>query len=112
MGFALNTGANTLVIRTKNDFGLILSNDLPPLGSASRGLRIVNESWNPARTELTLNVSGLSGARYELSIWNSSQISSVEGATVTKSGKLLIDMPKGAAESYVPQTIVIHFQRS
>jgi hypothetical protein len=27
-------------------------------------------------------------------------------------GKLLIDMPKGAAESYVPQTIVIHFQRS
>jgi glycogen debranching enzyme len=112
VGLALNTGANTVVIRTRNDFGLTLSNELPPLGSASRGLRIVNESWNPARTELTLNVSGLSGTHYELSIWNSSQISSVDGATVTKLGKLQVDMPKGAAESYVPQTIVIHFQRS
>jgi hypothetical protein len=112
VGFALNTAANTVVIRTRNDFGLALSNELPPLGSASRGLRIIDESWNPARTELTMNVSGLSGTHYELSIWNSSQISSVDGATVTKLGKLLIDMPKGAAESYVPQTIVIHFQRS
>jgi hypothetical protein len=112
VGFALNTAANTVVIRTRNDFGLALSNELPPLGSASAGLRIVNESWNPARTELTLNVSGLSGGHYELSIWNSSQISSVDGATVTKFGKLLIDLPKGAADSYVPQKIVIHFPRS
>ena len=66
VGLALNTGANTVVIRTRNDFGLTLSNELPPLGSASRGLRIVDESWNPARTELTLNVSGLSGTHYEL----------------------------------------------
>jgi hypothetical protein len=112
VGFALNTGASTLVIRTKNDFGLTLSNELPTLGSASRGLRIIDESWNPARTELTMNVSGLSGTHYELSIWNSSQISSVEGATLTKFGKLQIDLPKGAADSYVPQKIVIHFQRS
>ena len=100
------------MIRTKNDFGLAVSNELPPLGSASRGLRFVDQSWNPARTELTMNVSGLSGTHYELGIWNSGQISSVEGATVTKFGKLLIDMPKGAADSYVPQKIVIHFERS
>ena len=32
---------------------------------------------------------------------------------MTNFGKLQVDLPKGgAAESYVPQTIVIHFQRS
>jgi hypothetical protein len=108
----LSEGANTLVILLKNDFGLTLTNELPPLGSASRGLRILNQAWDASRTQLTLNVSGLPGAQYELGIWNSSQISSVEGGSVTKFGKLQIEMPKGAADSYVPQKIVIHFRHS
>jgi glycogen debranching enzyme len=108
----LSPGANTVVIQTKSDFGLTLSNELPHLGSAGRGLRVISQSWDVARTQLTLNVSGLAGTRYELGVWNSAQVASVEGAVLSKSGSLEIEMPKGAPETYVPRTIVIHFRRS
>ena len=110
--FPVNGGPNNLVIRVKNDFGLALSNELPALGSASRGLRVLNESWNASKTELTLEVSGRTGGRYELGVWNPSQIASVEGAVLTKLGKLEIQMPPGAADAYLQQKIVIHFGRS
>ncbi len=110
--FVVSGGQNTLVIHLKNDFGLALSNELPALGAASRGLRVLSESWNPARTQLTLQVSGLAGTGYELAVWNAGQISSVEGGALTKAGKLQIQMPAGTTDSYVPQTVVIHFGRS
>jgi glycogen debranching enzyme len=109
--FAVGDGPNNLVIRVKDDFGLAMANDLPPLGSASRALRVLSESWNAAKTELTLEVSGLAGTRYELGVWNPGQISTVEGAVLTKFGKLEIQMPQ-AADSYVQQKVVIHFGRS
>jgi hypothetical protein len=102
-------GPNNLVIRTKNDFGLVVSNDLPPLGSASRGLRVLSESWNSAKTQLTLDLSGRAGFRYQLGVWNAGQISSLEGGSLAKSGKLEITMPGRDAESYVSQKLVIHF---
>ena len=95
-----------------NDFGLALANELPALGSASRGLRVLSELWNTSKTELTLEVSGRAGSRYELNVWNPGQITSVEGAVLTKLGKLEIQMPQGAADSYLQQTIAIHFGRS
>jgi glycogen debranching enzyme len=107
----LSAGSTRLVIRMKDDFGLSLTNELPDLGSASRGLRVTNESWDASRTQLTLAVSGLAGARYEMGIWNASQILSVDGASVSKSGKLEITMPQGSADSYVSQRIVLHFVR-
>jgi hypothetical protein len=61
---------------------------------------------------LTLEVSGRTGGRYELGVWNPSQIASVEGAVLTKLGKLEIQMPPGAADAYLQQKIVIHFGRS
>ena len=64
--FPLNGGSNKLVIRVKNDFGLALSNELPALGSASRGLRFLSESWNASKSELTMAVSGRAGGRYAL----------------------------------------------
>jgi len=108
--FPVAAGPNTLVIHVKNDFGLALSNDLPALGSASRGLRVISESWNASRTELTMTVSGLAGSRYELGVWNPGQISNVEGAVLTKFGKLEIQMPPGT-DSYLQQKIVMHFGR-
>ena len=99
-----------LVIRTKNDFGLNYANELPTLGSASRELRVINESWTAARNRLTLDISGRAGSQYEMDIWNPSQISSAEGATLSKSGKLEIRMPRGSTDSYVPQQIVLHFR--
>ena len=107
--FPVYGGPNSLVIRVKNDFGLALSSELPPLGSASRGLRVISESWNSGRNQLTLQVSGRTATRYELGVWNVAQVSSVDGATLTKSGKLLIQMPGQAPDSYVSQTLTIHF---
>ena len=104
-------GPNQLVIRVKNDFGLVWSNQLPHLGSGSRGLRVIAESWNSSRTALTLNVSGAAGSVYELDVWNPDQISSVEGADLTKSGKLAIQMPQATPDSYLQQKIVIRFGR-
>jgi len=111
MRFPVYGGGNSVVIRLKNDFGLTLSNGLPPLGSASRELRVISESWNVSRNQLTLEVAGLEGHRYELGVWNPSQVSSVDGAVLTKLGKLEIEMPQGAADSYVLQTVAIHFGR-
>jgi hypothetical protein len=110
--FPVGSGPNNLVVRLSNDFGLTLSNELPALGSASRGLRVTHESWDASRSQLTLDVSGVSGSRYELGVWNSAQIATVEGAVLSKFGKLEIEMPKGAADAYVPHKIVIHFRRS
>jgi hypothetical protein len=108
----LNTSPNRLVIRVKDDFGLSLTNELPHLGSASRGLRVIAESWDSSKMQLTLEVSGLAGAQYEMDIWNAPQISFAEGASVNKMGKLEITMPQGPADSYVPQKIVIHLRHS
>ena len=110
--FPVNNGPNTLVIHVKNDFGLALSNELPALGSASRGLRVLSESWNASKTQLTLDISGRASDRYGLDVWNPGQISSVDGAVLNKLGKLEIQIPPGAADSYLPQKVVIHFGRS
>jgi glycogen debranching enzyme len=110
--FPVSGGLNNLVVRMKNDFGLALSNELPSLGSASRGLRVLSESWNAARTQLTLDVSGLAGSRYHLDVWNPGQIFSAEGAALNKLGQLEIQMPQAATDSYMQQKVVIHFGRS
>jgi hypothetical protein len=106
--FPIYGGPNTLVIRVKNDFGISVSNVLPPLGSASRELRILSETWDSARDELTLDTSGIPGGKYQLSVWNAAQITSVEGADLSKTGKLEIQFPPAADEAYMHQQIVIH----
>ncbi len=110
--FAMYGGPNTLTIRLKNDFGIAVSSKLPPLGSASRGLRVVSESWNAAKTELTLDVSGQAGDRYELELWNPSQVSAVDGAVLSKAGRLDIQIPEAPSAAYVEKKISLHFGRS
>jgi hypothetical protein len=107
--FQVKGEPRTVVIHVKNDFGIALANELPAQGSSSRGLRELSESWNSSKTQLTLEVSGLAGSRYELGVWNSGQISSVEGAALSKNEKLQIQMPGAGSDSYVQQKIVIHF---
>ena len=107
--FPISGNSTSLTIRLKNDFGLTVTNELPQLGSASRGLRVISETWNSARNQLTMGVSGRAGSRYELGVWNAGQVSSVDGGTLTKSGKLELQMPQGEAESYTSQSVIIHF---
>jgi hypothetical protein len=110
--FPIGTGENKLSIRLKNDFGLSLSPVLPSLGSASEGLRVMSESWTPERDTLTLEVSGAPGKQYELGLWNSAQVGSVEGAELIKTGagdaKIKINITANA-EPYPRERIVIHF---
>jgi hypothetical protein len=102
---------NRLVVTVKNDFGLSLANELPPLGSASRGLRVVDESWNDTRDQLILEVSGLAGKIYELAVWNPGQVTSVKHGEITKAGKLQIQMPDGPDGTYVPQKVLLRFDK-
>jgi hypothetical protein len=112
--FPLAQATSTVRIRLKNDFGISLSNVLPALGSASQGLRVLSETWNLARTQLTLSVSGLTGKTYELSVWNPLQVASVKGAKLAAGqdvAKLVVDFPSADAESYVHQDVVLNFAR-
>jgi glycogen debranching enzyme len=109
----MNTGPDTLRIRLKNDFGLSLSPVLPPLGSASQGLRVISESWAPVHDSLTLEVSGSQGGQYEIGVWNSAQVTSVEGAKLVRpdatSARIKVKIPANASEPYPRESIVIHF---
>ena len=109
MRITVSSGTNHLVIRTKNDFGLAFANELPPLGSTSRALRVISEKWNPAHTELAVEVSGRASGHYELRVWNPSQITSVENAELTKQGTLRFTIPTAPAEDYVHRALLIRF---
>jgi glycogen debranching enzyme len=107
--FPVYGGPNTVTINVKNDFGLGVSNELPPLGSTSRNLHIISESWNAGRSLLTLDLAGLAGASYDIEVWNPDQITSVDGGMLTKQGKLKVGFPAGPAETYLHQKVTIHF---
>jgi glycogen debranching enzyme len=109
--FPVNDGPNNVVVRLKNDFGLTLANELPALGSTSRGLRVISSSWNSARNQLAVEVSGVTGMNYELGVWNPGQIKSVEGAVLTKQGNIRIEMPVQNDADYLHHTVVIHFSK-
>jgi glycogen debranching enzyme len=114
MRFPIQGGANSVVIRVKNDFGLTLTNELPALGSTSRGLRVISSSWNSSRDRLTIQVSGVPGMDYELGVWNPEEVGSVEGATLTKQGKVRIEIPEDKTPAdksnhYAQGVVVIHF---
>jgi glycogen debranching enzyme len=111
--FPITDGESTLRIRLRNDFGLSLSPALPPLGSTSQGLRVLSESWTPARDALTLEIAGAQGQRYELGMWNPAQVTSVEGAELSRinaeSARITVTIPKNESEPYPREKIVIHF---
>jgi hypothetical protein len=111
----LSVGASTLRIRIRNDFGLALSPSLPALGSRSRGLRIVSESWNPQHDTLTLGVSGIAGNVYDLGLWNANQIESLDGAGLVKANQdqtvARIQFPGDSSETYTTKKITFHFSK-
>jgi glycogen debranching enzyme len=111
--YAAPEGTSTVRMHLKNDFGLGYSNMLPALGAASEGLRILSESWNAARTQLTLALSGVAGKSYELSVWNPSQIASVEGGKMKgvspEQAKVTVEFPAADSASYVHRDLVIKF---
>ena len=110
---SVGSGVNTLHVRVADDFGVSYRSELPQLGSASEGLRILSESWTPSRDQLTLAVSGIPGRQYELAVWNAGQVASVDGAELARgedaSAKLHIVIPTGDRRNTSHATIVVHF---
>jgi len=111
--FPVASGETRLRLRIRDDFGLSISPVLPALGSASQGLRVLSESWAPARDTLTLEVSGAQGRQYEMGVWNAAQVASVEGAELVKidadSARMNLTIPASTSELNPHEKIVIHF---
>jgi glycogen debranching enzyme len=108
----LTAETNTIRIRLQDDFGFTYAPNLPPLGSESQGLRILSESWSASHDLLTLNISGVAGNSYDLTLWNPTQIASVEGADLIRegnSGHLQIRLAGETSAAQIHQTIKIHF---
>jgi glycogen debranching enzyme len=110
--FGVYGGPNTLRIRLRNDFAVSYTAALPELGSASVGLRIQSESWNDARDRLNLEIEGVAGQNYELSVWNGTQLLSAEGAEILKTPggatKLRISLASEQGSTLVKQAVVLH----
>jgi glycogen debranching enzyme len=109
---SVKPGKNLLRIYLQSDFGLSLPSSSPPLGSTSRGLRILSERWSPSKDQLALEVSGAAGSEYELKLWNPDQIEKLEGANLRRSPEgytLKIRIPRRDLEPYPHAKIVIHF---
>jgi hypothetical protein len=109
--FPIATGKYVLRIRLLDDFGLSEQSALPPLGSASEGLRILSETWSASRDQLTLEVSGEAGRQYELAVRGLSGDDKLEGAeSGQKSGSTIwIQIPPSGTEQYPHKKIVIRF---
>jgi glycogen debranching enzyme len=99
-----------LRIRLRDDFGLSQSHSLPPLGEPSRGMRIVSESWTPNRDQLAVEVTGIPGSQYELAVWNSSDIASVDGAELVTDNAGSMRARVQFAPSEAGRKVVFHFK--
>ena len=105
--------SNTLRIRVRNDFGVSYESALPPLGSRSQGLRMLSETWTSDRNTLTMDVAGVAGGVYELTVWNPSQSATVEGGELLSAtngnAKVRVQFPAGESNEYTRGKIVFHF---
>jgi glycogen debranching enzyme len=115
--FPVKVGKNSLRIRLSYEFGYSNQPALPALGSASRGLRVLSETWSASRDQLTLEVSGKAGEGYGLKVWNPGEIQSLEGGGLNLNVEnpsalqenLWIQIPASDSEPYPHAKIVIHF---
>jgi glycogen debranching enzyme len=114
--FPVSGGSNSLRIQLRDDFGLAYTPTLPAIGAYSQGLRVLAETWTPARDRLTISLSGHAGSEYQLSLWNPGQIASVEGARLAAAPdgkkKLVLELPKTDVGSVSHVAISIHFAGS
>jgi len=111
--FPISGGPSTLHIRLRNDFAYDISSNLPQLGEHSQGLRVISESWDPKDQSLTVNVSGIPRKQYDLMLWNSGQVASVEGGKlITETNgdtRIRVELPGTDYSSYVDGKVLIHF---
>lgn len=74
----LASGTNTLKLNVRDDFGVSYAQELPKLGSAREGLRVLAETWNPEKDQLRLQLSGIPGRKYQLQVSDPDQIKDLQ----------------------------------
>jgi hypothetical protein len=113
MSLPISGEHNTVEISTKDNFEISESATLPALGGTSHGLRVLAESWTPARDSLSLLLSGAAGESYEFAAWNPGQITSVQGAELEKGtspvAKVRVQLPASGSGSNPQAEVIFHF---
>lgn len=110
--FPVGAGTSTLRVKVRHDFAVSYLARLPQPGTQSEGLRILGESWSPARDTLTLNLEGVGGKTYELAVLSPREIAKVEAGTLRKSSNAVETTLPGAEPGkgpYVRSTLVFRF---
>jgi hypothetical protein len=109
----IQSGASKIEIDIRDNFELSYTSTLPALGTESRGLRVLSESWSPMRDKLTLQLSGASEGDYELSAQNVHELVSVEGAQFEKLGdssaKVHVHLPAAMLGKDPRADVIFHF---
>src|SRR6266849_2913446 len=112
--FGVYGGPNTLRIRLRNDFGVSYTSELPTLGSASEGLRILSETWTSPHNIVSLKLEGRVGRTYELSVWGGNQLTAAEGAELVKmadgSVKLRVSFIEGSSKAPQMKSVALDFR--
>ena len=114
---------NIVQISMERNFELSWSSTLPPLGDTSHGLRVLSESWTPAKDTLTLLLSGAAGQSYDFWAWNARQVSSIEGAQLDSTAeraaerysdpaKVHVQLPMSVPDADPKATVIFHFTRA
>jgi glycogen debranching enzyme len=105
---------STVRVRLQHDFDVEIPVSLPAPGQSSRGVRVVGESWTPARDRLTLQMLGFGDRAYDFAVRGAEQVTSVEGGDLVSSpdnGRVLrVQFHGPARPGYTSKTVVIHFK--
>ena len=103
----------TLQFSVQNDFAVSYDSSLPSLGSASRDLHILSETWSPSHDRLTINLSGIAGEQYFIDVSDVQQITSIDGGELLKTdsflGRIHVRMPDGAPNTFINSAVTIKF---
>ena len=98
--------SSAIRVRVQNDFALVLNQGLPELGSPSRNLKIVNETWS-GNSSVTYEVAGVSGMTYSIGLRGT--VASAEGAELSADRQQLkLTIPSGEA-GYKHARVTLHF---
>jgi glycogen debranching enzyme len=110
--FEVPLGKSTLHLRLNDDFELSYVSHLPAPGSTSQGLRILFQSWTPERDRLDMDVAGVPGNTYELSLSNVGEVISADGAELNTSNphaaRLLVRFP-ARPDAYTQRRVILRF---
>jgi glycogen debranching enzyme len=113
VSFPISGDHNTVEISMKDNFEISESATLPALGGTSHGLRVLAESWTPARDSLSLLLSGAAGETYEFAAWNPGQIISVQGAELEKGtsqvANVRVQLPASEPGTDPRAEVIFHF---